>query len=140
MRNFLNVFIALLAAGFLGPAMAQEWNPHDPQDADTKTYLSVAWARRLKGFRTFEEVQFAAGARGAILDRSLSGPEPKVSYRFRSDDGKHVSLMVVVVRKSGLVGISLATDDATVVMNNQGAFDCGLHGGHDTDHGDHCPR
>ena len=125
----------------VGSALAQDWNPVDPDQYDTKVDFSVAWARRLRGFSGLDDVQRAAKAKGKITERQLNDDDPSVSYHFRANNGRHLSYMLVTVRKSGFFGVSILTDDDTgIVLNNRGGFNCDPAGGHYTDMGDHCPR
>lgn len=133
---FTNMFVLIA-----GSAMAQDWNPADPNQYETNVDFSVAWARRLRGFHGFEDVQRAAKAKGKITERNLDDDDPSVSYHFRGNNGHRVSYMLVTVRRSGFVGISILTDDNTdIVMNNNGVFSCDPAGSHDTNMADHCPH
>jgi hypothetical protein len=40
-------------------AAATEWPPADPNDYTTQTDFTIAWAKRLAGFRTLEDLQRA---------------------------------------------------------------------------------
>lgn len=130
--------LTILLVLTVGGALAQEWNPVDPNQYDTNVKFSVAWARRLRGFSTLEDVQRAAKIKGRITERNANDDDPSVSYHFRGEDG---SYMLVTVKKSGFVGISILTgDDIDIVLNNRGEFDCEPAGSQYADLADHCPR
>jgi hypothetical protein len=76
------IFIGLLIL-ITGSALAQDWNPVDPNQYETAVNFSVTWARRLRGFHGLEDVQRAAKAKGKITERQLHDDDPSVSYHFR---------------------------------------------------------
>jgi hypothetical protein len=116
---------ALALALTSGAAGASEWPPVDPGDYNTKTNFTIAWAKKLQGFKTLEDLQRAAGSKGTISDRKneLDSKHPAVVFHWRSLPlGGY---MVATVYQDGGIGVGVMTvDEVNIVVNNFGTFIC----------------
>jgi len=122
----LPVALLALAATALA-ALAGPWPPPDPNKYVTTIPFTIKWAKSLRGFHTLTDLQRAAGSGGAISERSLRGPDPTVSYHWRSEPPNNgdVGYMLATVRPDGRIAVSVSTlDDVEIVLNNEGAFVC----------------
>lgn len=121
--------LTLILALFLGAAaQATPWPPRDPNEHDTTVDFSEAWALRLQqSFRTLGDIQRAAGAKGKIMERSLSGRDPSVSFHWRSvtPDGMRGSFMLVQVYRSGKLEVSISTEERALIdFDSNGNVSC----------------
>ncbi|MBX6316164.1 MAG: hypothetical protein IRY99_25125 [Isosphaeraceae bacterium] len=119
------ILSGLLLVLALSPSMADEWPPVDPGEYTTKTDFSMAWAKRLRGFQSLADLQRAAGSKGAISERSLDGPEPHVTYHWRSEPTRKggVGYMIATVRPDGRANVDvITTDSEEVILDNRGTF------------------
>jgi len=103
-----------------------KWPPDDPGKYVTKVDFTVAWAKKLKGFHTLDELQRAAGTKGTISERSLEGEHPSVRYHWRSEPKNgRVGYMVATVYRDGGIGVGIMTDEnIEIIVNNFEAFIC----------------
>lgn len=102
------------------------WPPQDPGQYVTKVDFTLAWAKKLKGLKTLADLQRVAGSKGTISERKLDGDHPSVSFHWRSEpSGSRVGYMLATVYEDGGIGVSVLTDEnASVIVNNFGAFIC----------------
>ncbi len=116
----------LLALAIDARANSVEWPPNDPAEYVTKTDFTVAWARRLYGFKSLAQLQKAAGSKGTISDRELIGDDPNVTFHWRSEPtNNRIGYMVAIVRPDGSVGVQVLTDEnVTIIVNTYGALIC----------------
>ena len=108
-------------------AGAAEWPPDDPADYTTPTDFTVAWAKKLQGFRTLADLQRAAGSKGTISERKLDDDHPHVSFHWRSQpkNGHRIGYMLATVYSDGGIGVGVLTDEnIDLIINNFGAFVC----------------
>ena len=128
MFYFFRLSIAGMAAlAFTAGAVAGEWPPSDPKEYVTKTDFTIAWAKKLAGFRTLSQLQRAAGSRGTISERKLAGDDPYVSFHWRSEppNNDRIGYMVAIVRPDGSVGAEVVTDEVvSITVNTLGALIC----------------
>ena len=123
---------AVLVAASLGPAASQStqpWPPDDPDEHVTSTPFSVAWAKKLRGFRSLSELQDAAGSKGRISSkRRLTDAEhPSVTFHWRSQPTPNgrPGWMIAEVYADGAVGADIITnDDIDITINTFGALIC----------------
>jgi hypothetical protein len=119
------ILSGLLVVLALSPSVAADWPPVDPGEYTTKTDFSMAWAKRLQGFRSLADLQQAAGSKGAISEQSLDGPGPHVAYHWRSEPPKKFSVgdMIATVRPDGRINVDvITTDGEEVILDNRGTF------------------
>jgi hypothetical protein len=111
-----------------GVAKANEWPPADPADYTTQTDFTIAWAKKLQGFKTLADLQRAAGSKGVISDRKYErdANHPKVSFHWRSQPkGHRLGYMLAEVYQDGGIGVGILTDEnVSIVVNNFGWFIC----------------
>ena len=102
------------------------WPPEDPKEYITKVDFTVSWAKRLKGFKTLDDLQSAAGTKGTISERKLNDRLPSVSYHWRSEPTNgRVGYMLATLYQDRGIGVSILTDEnIEIVLNNFGAFIC----------------
>jgi hypothetical protein len=106
-------------------AIPADWPPSDPKEYTTEVNFTLAWAKRLREFKSLADLQRAAKAKGTISQRSLEGDDPYVSFHWRSQpfDGPDVGYMLATVRPDGKISASiLTTDKHQVVVSNTGIF------------------
>jgi hypothetical protein len=108
------------------PCGAADWPPTDPKEYTTEVDFTLAWAKRLKGFRTLEQLQRAAKAKGTISDQHLDGDNPQVTFHWRSEPPRrdNVGYMLANVSRDGSIGVDiLTTDNHEVIINTEGFFE-----------------
>jgi hypothetical protein len=133
----LGLMIAAVLALFLwlGSLMAAhaeclndpEFPTCDPGQYVTKLDFTVAWAKKLKGFKTLDDLQRAAGTKGTISERNLESEHPSVSYHWRSEPpgSGRIGYMLATVYRDGGIGVEILTyEDVEIVVDNCGAFIC----------------
>lgn len=106
-------------------AIPAEWPPVDPGQYITEVNFTLAWAKRLREFKSLADLQRAANAKGTISQRSLEGDDPYVSFHWRSQppDGPEVGYMLATVRPDGKISANIVTTDKhAVVVSNTGSF------------------
>jgi hypothetical protein len=127
MRHVVTMFFNLVAlAVAAGISVAAEWPPQDPGEYVTRTDFTVAWAKKLLGFGSLTDLQLAAGSKGTISERKLTGDHPHVSFHWRSEPKNHrIGYMLAVVYPDGNIGVSILTgENIDIVLNTFGAFIC----------------
>jgi hypothetical protein len=116
------MFVLNFESTFAGSA---DWPPSDPKEYTTEVNFTLAWAKRLREFKSLADLQRAAKAKGTISQRSLEGDDPYVSFHWRSKplDGPEVGYMLATVRPDGKISANiLTTDKHAVVVSNTGVF------------------
>jgi hypothetical protein len=123
-RSFIALLFITLSQHAV--AVAADWPPADPADYTTKIDFTLAWAKKLQGFKTLADLQRAAGSKGTISERKLSGEHPSVSFHWRSQPKNgRIGYMLARVYSDGGIGVGILTDETfDVVVNNFGAFIC----------------
>lgn len=111
---------------FVSSASPSKWPPQDPGQYVTKVDFTLAWAKKLKGFKTLADLQRVAGSKGMISEHKLDADHPSVAFHWRSEpNGSRVGYMLATVYQDGGIGVSVLTgENATVIVNNFGAFIC----------------
>lgn len=120
------ILFATFVLNFEGTsATPADWPPADPKEYRTEINFTLAWAKRLREFKSLVDLQRAAKAKGTIRQRSLEGDDPFVSFHWRSEplDGPGVGYMLATVRPDGRITANiLTTDKHSVVISNRGIF------------------
>jgi hypothetical protein len=118
---------ALMLALGLSPVMAGGAPPSPgPKNYTTTTAFTLAWAKRLRGFRSIWELQQAAGSKGSVSDRHMEGDDPHVSYHWRSEPPETGALgyKLATLRPDGRINVSImTTQNEEVVLDNRGGFE-----------------
>ena len=115
----------LMLAFSMAQAQAVDRPPADPKDYTTRTDFTLSWAKQLRGFQGVEDLQHAAGSKETIRERSLEGPDPYVSYHWRSKPPRkdNVGYMLATVRPNGNINVSvMTTGNQEVIFDNKGSF------------------
>lgn len=107
----------------------QPWPPLDPNEEVAKVELNSAWAKRLMGFKSLDELQKAAGSKGKItyLGSADDPAHPFVSFHWMNiaKPGRPGGFMTAMLAPDGSVGVSvLSTDAGQIVFNTNGGFMC----------------
>lgn len=117
--------VSLLLVAVVSATSAEQWPPNDPHAYTTEVNFNLAWAKRLKGFKTLADLQQAAKAKGRISERSLAGDDPHVAFHWRSEPSNvpGVGYMLATIRPNGKINVSvLTTDKHEIIADNSGAF------------------
>jgi hypothetical protein len=117
--------VALLAVLVSGRALAADWPPADANEYSTEVDFSLAFAKRLRGFKSLADLQRAAKAKGRVEERTLEGDEPRVVFHWRSEppNSPGVGYLLAIVRPDGKITANiLTTDKHMVVVSNTGVF------------------
>jgi len=116
---------ALLLALGISPGIADDALSPRMKEYTTKTDFTLDWARRLRGFRSIAELQEAAGAKGVVSDRHMEGPDPYITYHWRSEPPETgaIGYMLATFRPDGRINVSImTTQNEEVVLDNRGGF------------------
>ncbi|SDR60764.1 hypothetical protein SAMN05519103_07093 [Rhizobiales bacterium GAS113] len=123
----LSIRAAALLAGLMlagAGALASDWPPVDPGEAMTKIAIDSGFAQRLRGLRSFGELQAAAGARGHISDIVRDGDSPHAVYDWTS--AANGGRMRVFLYEGGDFSAAITSPGQAdeIVLNNFEAFIC----------------
>ena len=111
----------LLAAN---PASAADWPPHDPGDEQATVVFDAQWASRVRGIRSFRELQRQAGALGRITSTELPRETQRVVYGWEGSDHRGRLRAFVYQDGSFAAVVSQAEPGGEIVLNSFGAFVC----------------
>ncbi len=82
--------------------------------------FTVSFAKRLRGFHSFEDLQRAARAPGKITGDG--GPGTTIHWISTSGD---TSYMLAEKNEAGVIGVSILTEgDVSITINTAGAWAC----------------
>jgi hypothetical protein len=98
-------------------------NPN-PQCAKwTKVPFGVAWAQRLRGFKTIAQLRRAAGSPGYSV-READGRE-LISWSSEPPSHTGGGWMLATILPGGYIGVAITLiDGPSIVLNNCGGFIC----------------
>lgn len=117
---------ALMLSLGMSPGTAGDAPSPGPGEYTTTTAFTLDWAKGLRGFHSITELQQAAGAKGTASDRHMEGPDPYISYHWRSEPPETgaIGYMLATLRPDGRINVSImTTQNEEVVLDNQGRFE-----------------
>ena len=124
MLRLTSVLASLALAALATPSIAADWPPADPAEPTTKLAIDTVMAQKLRGLRSFAELQATIGARGHISEVVGEGDAPHAVYDWTS--AANGGQMRAFLYEGGDFSVAITTPGQTdeIVLNNFEAFIC----------------
>lgn len=107
-------------AALLIPALAMAAGKQPINPEHSQIAFTVSFAKHLRGFHSFEDLQKAAHAPGRV--KGNGGPGTTIHWISMAGN---TSFMMAEENERGVIGVDIETDnDVEIALDSNGAWDC----------------